>query len=80
MSKNNVHNLNEYGVSLKICEDFPRILAILESLEPALYKHRAFTGVSLVLQAVYDAKVMMRRQLRHYQQVKESKGLLSEQT
>jgi hypothetical protein len=78
MLKSNVHNLNDYAEALHITEEFPRILAILDSLEPALQKHSAFTGVSHVLQAVYDAKVLMRRQLKHYQQVKANKGRLIE--
>lgn len=78
MSKAQVHNLTEYATSLNITEDFPRILAILNSLEPALQKHSAYTGVSLVLQAVYDAKVLMQRQLKHYRKIKENKGQIIE--
>lgn len=78
MEKSNVHQLNDYAVSLTITRDYPRILALLESLEAALRRHQNYMGVSLVLQAAYDAQVLMRRQLKYYQQVKEKKGLIIE--
>jgi hypothetical protein len=70
----NLHNFTEYAYAANVVEDFPRILAIYQKLIPALQPHQAYTGVALVLQAVLESQALMQRQLKHYNQVYQTKG------
>jgi hypothetical protein len=75
---NKVFDLTDFAIAKSVTEDFPKVLKIYEKLLPALNHYNQYLGVSSVVLAVQDAQTLMRMQLEQFEQVKKSKGEISD--
>ena len=72
-----IFDLNDYATAKVVCDDFPRILAMTQSLVPALQPYQAYNEVYKILEVLMETDRKMQRQLKRYQEILDNKGRVS---
>jgi len=75
---NAIYDLTDFAIAKQVMEDFPKIMMIYDKLLPALNHYQQYLGVSSVIIAVEDAQTLMRMQMEQFEQIRKSKGKISD--
>lgn len=69
-----IHDLTSFAIAKNVVKDFPIILMIYDSMLKLLYPYCHYAAVSLVVNAVEDAKILMKSQLNESQRTHKQRG------
>lgn len=72
--KGSIHDLTVFAISKNVVKDFPIVLMIFDSMLKLLYPYCHYAGVSLVVSAIEDSKVLMISQLNDSKRVVKRKA------
>lgn len=72
------HNLYDYALSKKICEDLPKLKAILLKQKTELEPFKHYTDAAKILNEIEESLVFLNIHIEYYTKIRDSKGKIDE--
>lgn len=76
MDQGLIFDLTDYAFSREVVKSHPRIISVYDRLLPVLYHHAAYQCVFPVIQIVEDSRILANMQLKFYQHIFDTKGMV----